>query len=350
MVVEWFFNGKALPFKNRFTPIFDFGYVAMNFGWVYPEDSGEYVCRATNLYGMDETRGIIKTSGKPGIIYESQLPRGMESIKRIKELESGWATAHELIEIETERFKPCFVTKPEQQITCEGDTARFCCRVTGFPKPRVMWLLNGHTVINGSKHKLVYDGMWHFDIPKCRDLDAGKVEVIARNSCGEAYSTTTLTVTPRQDDFRSILKHNVKRDYVNSKEYRKPEWVTRMEEIQERLAAQAQSAKFTNEIREVRIREGMKAKFEATYAGNPRPEFTWLFNGKDLPENDHFRLKIKDFSVSLTIYDATMDMSGYYKCVAKNDLGSDNTMASLTVNSKSNCIITLKENVENQVQ
>ena len=33
----------------------------MNFGWVYPEDSGEYLCRATNLYGMDETRAIIKT-------------------------------------------------------------------------------------------------------------------------------------------------------------------------------------------------------------------------------------------------------------------------------------------------
>ena len=122
----------------------------MNFGWVYPEDSGEYVCRATNLYGMDETRGIIKTAGKPGIIYESQLPRGMESIEKIRKLESGWNNAHELIEVENERFKPCFVTKPESQTACEGDTARFCCRVTGYPKPRVMWLLNGHTVINVS--------------------------------------------------------------------------------------------------------------------------------------------------------------------------------------------------------
>ena len=33
----------------------------MNFGWVYPEDSGEYLCRATNKYGMDETRAVIKT-------------------------------------------------------------------------------------------------------------------------------------------------------------------------------------------------------------------------------------------------------------------------------------------------
>ena len=150
MKVEWFFNGKALPFKNRFTPIYDFGYVAMNFGWVYPEDSGEYLCRATNAFGMDETRGIIKTSGKPGIIYESQLPRGMASIEQIRKMESGWQRAPDMVDTETERFKPCFVTKPEPQEVCEGEVARFCCRVTGHPKPRVMWLLNGHTVINVS--------------------------------------------------------------------------------------------------------------------------------------------------------------------------------------------------------
>merc|ERR1712038_1436036 len=144
---------------------------------------------------------------------------GMESIEKIRKLESGWQKV-EQIEVENERFKPCFVTQPEQQIACEGDTARFCCRVTGYPKPRVMWLLNGHIVINGSKHKLVYDGMWHFDIPKCRDIDAGKVEVIARNSCGEAYATTTLTVTPREDDFRSVLRHNVK-PWYDSEEARK---------------------------------------------------------------------------------------------------------------------------------
>lgn len=76
--------------ENRFTPIYDFGYVAMNFGWVYPEDSGEYLCRATNLYGMDETRAVIKVAGKPGIIYDSQLPKGMKSIEKIRQLEASW--------------------------------------------------------------------------------------------------------------------------------------------------------------------------------------------------------------------------------------------------------------------
>ena len=43
----------------------------------------------------------------------------------------------------------------------------------------------------------------------------------------------------------------------------------------ENFTEQKQSAKFTNEIREIRIREGNKAKFEASFAGNPPPKFTW---------------------------------------------------------------------------
>lgn len=90
MRVEWFFNGKPLAYKTRFTPIYDFGYVAMNFGWVYPEDSGEYICRATNKYGMDETKAFIKTTGSKGIIYDSQLPKGMQSVEMIREMEASW--------------------------------------------------------------------------------------------------------------------------------------------------------------------------------------------------------------------------------------------------------------------
>ena len=48
----------------------------MNFGWVYPEDSGEYLCRATNKYGMDETRAVIKT--KVSGVAAGRGRRGME--------------------------------------------------------------------------------------------------------------------------------------------------------------------------------------------------------------------------------------------------------------------------------
>merc|ERR1711872_741742 len=303
-----------------------------NFGWVYPGDSGEYVCRASNLYGSDETRAIIKCSGKTGIIYESQLPKGMMSIEKIREMESGWQRAPDLIEQETEKFKPCFVTKPEAVTTSEGGSARFCCRVTGYPKPRVMWLINGHTVINGSRHKLIYDGMWHLDIPKCQDRDNGKIEVIARNQCGEAYATTTLSVKRRKDDYRSVLKHNVKRDYINSKEYRKPDWLIKMEEIKERLAATEQAPKFIREIKEARIKDGMRARFEAGFAGNPKPEISWYFKGQQLQDTSNIQIKVREDSTTLTILECSMEMAGYYECKAVSDLGQDKTRASLTIN------------------
>lgn len=45
---------------------------------------------------------------------------------------------------------PAFVSKPEPVTVEEGEWARFCARVTGHPRPRVMWLINGHTVVNVS--------------------------------------------------------------------------------------------------------------------------------------------------------------------------------------------------------
>lgn len=147
---------------------------------------------------------------------------------------------------------PLFVSKPEAVEVEEGEWARFCARVTGHPRPRVMWLINGHTVVNvrlisftsltilspfkyfmhpaytifipqGSRYKLTYDGMYHFDIPKTRQYDTGKIEVVARSSVGEALATTTLKVVQRKDDYRGVLKNSPRRKcltatYKNSNE------------------------------------------------------------------------------------------------------------------------------------
>merc|ERR1712106_1271192 len=147
-----------------------------------------------------------------------------------------------------------------------------------------------------------------------QDRDGGKIEVIARNQCGEAYATTTLTVTRRKDDYRSVLRHNVKRDFINSDEYRKPDWLVKMEEIKERLAATEQAP-----------------KFEAGFAGNPKPEVTWYFQGQVLKNSKNVQIKVRDDSSTLTLIDCGFDSAGYYECKAVNELGSDKTRASLTV-------------------
>lgn len=63
------------------------------------------------------------------------------------------------------------------------------------------------------RYKLNYDGMWHLDIPKARQYDHGKVEVIARNVCGETRVETLLTVNSRHDDYRGVLKNSPRRKY-----------------------------------------------------------------------------------------------------------------------------------------
>lgn len=55
---------------------------------------------------------------------------------------------------------PVFVSLPEPVTVEEGEWARFCVRVTGHPRPRVMWLINGHTVVNVST-------AWTKDLSQC---------------------------------------------------------------------------------------------------------------------------------------------------------------------------------------
>jgi titin len=49
--VDWFVNGKPIPQGHRFKTTHDFGYVALDILYAYAEDSGTYMCKATNALG-----------------------------------------------------------------------------------------------------------------------------------------------------------------------------------------------------------------------------------------------------------------------------------------------------------
>lgn len=61
--------------------------------------------------------------------------------------------------------------------------------------------------------------MYHFDIPKTRQYDTGKIEVIARNSAGEAITATELQVVSRKDDFRAVLKNSPRRKLIQAEHF-----------------------------------------------------------------------------------------------------------------------------------
>ena len=62
--VEWFHNGKPLPFGNRWRTSYDFGFAALDILGCYAEDSGRYSVKATNCLGMAESSANITIASK----------------------------------------------------------------------------------------------------------------------------------------------------------------------------------------------------------------------------------------------------------------------------------------------
>lgn len=128
--------------------------------------------------------------------------------------------------------------------------------------------------LQGNRYKLSYDGMYHLDIPKTRQYDHGKVEVVARSSLGEARCETTLTVKPRSDDYRGVLKNSPRREYLSP--WGRGRWNT------ENLVDPPQFFKFNskNKLSNVRIKELEEkgVKLDRYYAG-------LYFNADNLSRN-----------------------------------------------------------------
>ena len=57
---EWYHNGRPLKASSRFRTLCDFGFVILEISPVYPEDSGDYTCRAYNEAGEATSSATMK--------------------------------------------------------------------------------------------------------------------------------------------------------------------------------------------------------------------------------------------------------------------------------------------------
>ncbi|XP_059559930.1 titin isoform X1 [Myotis daubentonii] len=207
MVVEWLHDGKPLEAANRLRMINEFGYCSLDYGVAYSRDSGIITCRATNKYGTDHTSATLIVKDEKSLVEETQLPEGRKGLQRIEELER---MAHEgaLTGVTTdqkEKQKPDIVLFPEPVRVLEGETARFRCRVTGYPHPKVNWYLNGQLIRKSKRFRVRYDGIHYLDIVDCKSYDTGEVKVTAENPEGVTEHKVKLEIEQRED-FRSVLR------------------------------------------------------------------------------------------------------------------------------------------------
>ncbi|KAG5852575.1 hypothetical protein ANANG_G00063900 [Anguilla anguilla] len=208
MVVEWLHDGKPLAAANRLRMINEFGYCSLDYEVAYNRDSGVITCRATNKFGVDQTSATLIVKDEKSLVEESQLPEGRKGMQRIEEMERiahEGALAGVTTEETYEKTKPDIVLLPEPARVLEGQTARFRCRVTGYPVPKVNWYLNGQLIRKSKRFRLRYDGIYYLEITDCKSYDSGDVKVMAESPQGVAEHCVKLEIQQRED-FRSVLR------------------------------------------------------------------------------------------------------------------------------------------------
>lgn len=337
--VEWYWNGKPLKAGSRFRTFCDFGFAILEISPVYPEDSGEYSCRAINDYGEAVTTATMKIQGKRSIILESQLPKGMEgTIDRIAQLE-GYGMMHGEFAPEDDSGKPPeFITTPSDLQLTENALAHFECRLTPIndPSMRVDWFHNGKALWSGSRIKTINDfGFVILEIAGCYQRDSGLYTCKATNKHGEASVSCKLQVRGRQgiivepqlpSNFRSGTESIQK---LEESLYKREEVYTDEE--------QPQPPHFTQEIVDnVDIPEGGPIHFDCRVepVGDPSMRIDWFHNGRPLPTGSRVHM-LNDFGfVALDIDYVYARDSGEYLCRATNKWGTATTIAKVTCKSR----------------
>uniref|UniRef100_A0A8C7XTH3 Ig-like domain-containing protein n=1 Tax=Oryzias sinensis TaxID=183150 RepID=A0A8C7XTH3_9TELE len=211
MVVEWLHDGKPLAAANRLRMVNEFGYCSLDYEVAYARDSGVITCRATNKFGVDQT----------------SLPEGRKGI----------------------------VLLPEPVRVVEGDTARFRCRVTGYPAPKVNWYLNGQLIRKSKRYRLKN---YSLVINKTQTEHEGEYFCSVSNPFGQSTCSSHLLVQ---------LKEPERGREVDLTPHDKP-------------------PKFTKAIESSEVPQGGQCFFRYVVTGQPLPDIQWLKGSFHIQPNE----------------------------------------------------------------
>ena len=194
MMVDWFFNGKAVAQGHRFRTTYDFGFVALDILYAYPEDSGTYTCVAKNVLGEISTQCSLEVRGKAGLLLDTMDKDRLGQLRNLEQRERIKPN-----EVEAPISKPNFTT-PLNSVdgAVEGAHIHLECRLEPVNDPNltVEWFINSKPIKFGSRFRTTHDfGYVALDILQSYAEDSGTYMCKAYNKLGEAVNTGSVTIT-----------------------------------------------------------------------------------------------------------------------------------------------------------
>ncbi|OZC07058.1 hypothetical protein X798_05950 [Onchocerca flexuosa] len=332
MVVEWYHNGAPLPAAHRLRPMFDFGYVALDILYAFPEDSGIYTLIARNELGEVQSNLELIVNSEKSLYLDAHHPEGLD---RIQELEQSRIRPLEYPADRECDHEPRFIGDLHDLELNENENIHFALKLEPMNDPtmKVDWYVNGRPLLASSRVRTLYEfGFLTADIRGVIPEDSGIYTVNATNALGEATKECTVTIKPHatvlsetqhQESLGKI--HQIEnlnkygRQEVEDKGPQRPPCFVKP---------------LPGDIGEVEEGEPLHLECQITPVNDSTLHICWLKDGKPIPTGHRFRT-FHDFGfVSLDILDVYAEDSGTYTCVAKNALGQADSSISFTCRDK----------------
>ncbi|KHN78574.1 Titin [Toxocara canis] len=153
MTVEWYHNGAPLAAAHRSRPMFDFGYVALDILYAYPEDSSTYTLVARNELGEVQSNVELIVNSKKTLCLDPHHPEGL---KRVRELEQDRMKPLEYPADRECDNPPNFIGDLSDKELNEHEDIHLASKVTPVNNPTMVveWFVNGQPLLTGIEIEL----------------------------------------------------------------------------------------------------------------------------------------------------------------------------------------------------
>ncbi|KAK9307270.1 hypothetical protein QLX08_002302 [Tetragonisca angustula] len=174
------------------------------------------------------------------------------------------------------------------------DDVELKIRVSGVPKPRIIWLKDDEEIKEDDRHRIAthVDGIVDsiYSIATFSQSDIGRVKCRAINVAGSAQTTSNLTMQLIAPSFGNVLPKSTEVD------------------------------------------EGEPLELKVKVDGSPIPEIVWYKDGEKIVPNEHIKIEtLPDGNTKLTIDCVKPTDCGAYKLVVSNPSGEQSSLCAVAI-------------------